>query len=97
MPIKEGVKITLTDSALIIYKGGFGGGSDTYKYFYNLAEEKLYLNHVTEFGVYVDDFGVSSYDFHDSSRNKSENKKDFSTLEELLADFEKTIQQFVSV
>ena len=98
LPMKDGVKITLTDSALIIYKGDdFGGGSDTYKYFYNLTEEKLYLNHIIKFGVYVDDFGGSSYDFHNPSNNRSENKKAFSTLEELLTDFEKTIQQFVAV
>ena len=93
----EGVEIKLTDTALTIYQKGFAGGSDTYKYFYNLAEEKLYLNHISRYGNYIDDFGYSSYDYANPSNNQSVNNKAFSSLEKFLADFEKTIQRFVSI
>ena len=41
LPIKDGVKITLTDSAMTIYKRSFGGKSDASKFFYNPAGEKF--------------------------------------------------------
>ena len=43
--IKKDVKITKTDAALTIYWPNFGGGSDTYKYFYNSSVKKLCLRH----------------------------------------------------
>ena len=97
LTLKKGVDVRLTDQTLTIYHSGFGGGSDTYEFFFNSALGNLCVKHTNKFGVYFDDFGATSYNFDDPSENQIVEETAFDNLEEFKSSFEKTIQEYVKV
>jgi len=98
LPVKDNVKITVSELSVLIQKSdAVGGGSDEYKYFFDTDVAKLCCFHRKKFGVYYDDYGRTSYDHSDPSRNRIDTTTHFETLSELLHNFEATIPKFVSI